>query len=339
MSLSLPFSSRVTDAASNSAAEGGEPGYRPVVQFVAQSRQHSEENRSRARAAILDWAGDARRWREGWRNSIPEGAYGGASFDVVEDALHLQVSTDPRNGLWCFHVEHSDSRQPDRTWKLEAFVADRDTHDEMGVRVFREALQGESVPSNTPALVRTFIAQNDLVDAAQALSTSPILVDSDEALDAFVSLLDAPERTLPVVAVSQAVSRTKSEFCAPPDLLARAIQGLAHVAAFAPAQSFHLSEVLGKPLSVYQGAVRVYQPAFGQDAVPHEHPLYLPEKIEISKTPYSFERAMARRLRFATVDSTEKLARWPQADRELVARGRSLSLFEGLRRALGLIRR
>jgi hypothetical protein len=324
----------------STVTDPSEQVWQPVVQSMLTSSLHSAENRASARACVLDWAGNARRWRGGWRESIPESAYEGVPFEALEEDFHLQVTTSGDGRLWCFHVEHPDASPRPRRWKLEAFVADKGQHDEMGVRVFCQAARRDFVPSNTPALVKSFVANQALVDAGVPLTDTAMVADTDDRYDQFAELLHSEERKLPIVAVSERVSRTEDpHYAVKPDLLARALQGIAHVVALPQDQTLWLNDEVGRDISVFNGAIRVYRPGFHAHANKGEHPLYLAERVVMDTTQNSFDRQLARRLRLYSVDSKAKLDAWPRAEQETPATGRSQSLFEGLRRALGLFRR
>lgn len=316
----------------------GTPVWQPVVQVMLPTRQHGPENRERMRAAVLDWAGNSRRWRGGWREHIPESAYAGAPFEAMEDDCHLQVTKTADKKVWSFHVEHPEQSARPRRWKLEAFVADRDTHDEVGVRVFCLAPAGEFIHSNSPVIVKSFVQSGQLLDAGFDIRDTPIPADDDDSYERFTDLILAPARRLPVVVLSQLASRTEdAKYAVDPALLARSFQGVAHVVGLPANQCQWLSDELGRDLGVFRGAVRVYMPGFNAHADRRDHPLYLAERIVMDKSQKSFDKLLGRRIRGSTVDTSEKLSAWPQAD--AVAAKSGLNLFEGLRRALGLFKR
>jgi hypothetical protein len=301
------------------------------------SRRHGADNREGLRAAVLDWAGNSRRWRGGWRESIPDSAYAGSPFETLEEDVHLQVTKSADNKVWSFHVEHPDSARP-RRWKLEAFVADRDTRDEVGVRVFCQAAPGEFVHSNSPALVKSFVQEHQLLDAGFDVKDAPIVVEDDDSYERFTDLILASERRLPVVVLSGLASKAvDGKYAVAPAPLARSLQGVAHVVGLPANQCQWLSDELGRDLGVFRGAVRVYMPGFNAHADKQDHPLYLAERIVMDKSQKSFDKLLGRRIRGSTVDTSEKLSAWPQAD--AVAAKSGLNLFEGLRRALGLFKR
>lgn len=316
--------------------------FHPVTQFVMPSALHSADNRKQARTAVLDWAGNARYWREGWGNSIPDKAHDGQPFDASDEGVHIEVRADKAAALWCFQVEHDDVREAAREWRLEAFVADRGTHDEVGVRVFcKPGTPVRFVPSSTPALVKTFIQHHQLVDDASPVTATCIEAEDDASFNRFTDLLFSRVRRLPVVVLSQGQATRNGGYALNLDQCARALQGYAHVVALAEEQTYWLSDELGRGLSVYGGAVRTYMPGFHGEADPHDHPLQLAERMEQGGAR-SFDQVLPRRLRALTV-SPERLARWPErpAAQEVARRTglRTRDVVDGLKRALGTLKR
>lgn len=316
--------------------------FHPVAQFVMSSALHSPENRKQARTAILDWAGNARYWREGWGNSIPDKAYDGQPFDASDEGVHIEVRADKDSELWCFRVEHDDVRDEAREWCLEAFVADRGSYDELGVRVFcKPGAPVRFVPSSTPALVKTFIQRHQLVDDGSPVTPTCMEAEDDASFNRFIDLLLSRERRLPVVALSQGQATRNGGYALNLDQCARALQGFAHVVALPEEQTYWLSDELGRELSVYGGAVRTYMPGFNAEVDPRDHPLQLAERIE-QGGPHSYDQALARRLRAHTV-SPERLAQWPErpAVHEVARRTglRAPDVVARLKRALGTLKR
>ena len=98
-------------------------------------------------------------------------------------------------------------------------------------------------------------------------------------LQAYVEnvLLDAG-RNLPVIMVSPDVWRDR--FAVDPAELFQRVRGFAHVAVLTDKwAAFKLTDLVEKPLSCYDGAVRVYWPGFKLDDNPFQHKLFLPQSI------------------------------------------------------------
>lgn len=101
------------------------------------------------------------------------------------------------------------------------------------------------------------------------------------------TVLLEPQRCLPVILISSD-SWTEHPQVSASDLFPD-IMGLAHVATLESKwASFKLTDLVGKELSCFNGAVRVYWPGFNLEANPFHHRLYLPDYVktcQVSGTP------------------------------------------------------
>ncbi|MFP3637649.1 hypothetical protein [Paraburkholderia sp. SIMBA_054] len=261
---------------------------------------------------MLNWARNPRRGRGGWAHHIPASAFDGEPFVVAEGELRMQAAGGDR--LWRFEVEHRGTGYSPRMWKLEAFVADRDTHDEVGVRVSVMRDERERTPSSTPSLIKTFIHRHTLLDAGVPVVARPLTIGDDSYVQ-FRNLLHSSARVLPVVAISQNIPRSgPSCYLLDPVRAATVLQGFAHVAAVPTHQSFRLTADVGRDNSVFRGAVRIYMPGFGATSNKTDHYLYLPERVSKYSGPRSFEVTLAARLRQISVESPWKGEAWPDTD-------------------------
>jgi hypothetical protein len=149
--------------------------------------------------------------------------------------------------------------------------------DAFGVRNSCSTLSGEAIPSSSPRFLRDFVAHHSLVDANVAIAARYARVGDIEAFDRFTALLLSPDRSLPLVVVTQPPN--SDDYPIDPAKLARDTQGLAHVFCLPPMMTYNLSDLLGKSLSVFQGAVRTYYAGFSADSDPWQHHLVLPQRI------------------------------------------------------------
>jgi len=158
------------------------------------------------------------------------------------------------------------------------------------------------------------VAQHALVDGGVDVTATPRYVTDDDAFKQCTSLMLSPERQLPVVVLSQLPANT--EFAIDPSKLARNVQGLAHVICLPFAMTFKLSDRVGKPLSVFQGAIRTYYPGFSKDSDPRHHHLIFAERIsewadEGGTGPTAFEQFLSRQLHLYSVATPEKVDQLP----------------------------
>lgn len=86
------------------------------------------------------------------------------------------------------------------------------------------------------------------------------------------------DRPIPVIVISPDSWTDRREV--DPVRLQQALLGIAQVVALQDKwAAFKLSDCIGKELSCYNGAVRLYWPGLQENADPFDHPLYLPDSI------------------------------------------------------------
>ncbi len=129
-----------------------------------------------------------------------------------------------------------------------------------------------------------------------------------------------PKRVMPIFVVSPDIWTDKSLIDA--DKLQNQLVGFAKVVLLSKWAAFRLTNRLGKSLSCYNGAIRLYWPGFTDKSNPWEHPLYLAEKIKYYEENGSpFEEHIFRLLsgisafRFAEGKITRKVRANLEADR------------------------
>ncbi len=133
-----------------------------------------------------------------------------------------------------------------------------------------------------PATMLARIARDVvLLDDTRKIQCRPTVPESREDMAALGSLILDDARTMSVVVVTtpsgdhdpEALER---ESCS----LARDLTGLALVWTLNPEQTYRLTEMVQKELSVFKGAWRLYEPGFRLDANRLDHPLFMPDKLD-----------------------------------------------------------
>jgi hypothetical protein len=190
--------------------------------------------------------------------------------------------TDPQ--LWAARQDFHDERVPRRSWVTEAMLAPAGADSLLlGFRLHCVTLGDPSPFSRSvPRFMREVARNYDVfLDGVEVdLDATPVEMDDDT--DALVSLLTNPQRRMPVVGVSM------DEFAggAPQALidanrLASAVFGTAHVRILSRPASFGLTDRIGKRLSVFNGAVRIWWAPLRPDHDdPYDHPLWLADRID-----------------------------------------------------------
>jgi hypothetical protein len=297
------------------------------MQLLLPSAEGSENARQIARRTVLEWAS------EKWQGLVPAAAFAGGDFEHERPGLKLAAVGLPESGVWGFFVEHLDlDAAHARTWVTEAVVAELDQGDLFAVRNQCSSTSTEDVPSTTPRFVRQWTEKLDLRDAGRVVRGSATTVrDSGSLLELFRSLFDS-SRQLPIVIASQ-LAQDKGNYSVDCERLSQRTAGLAHVFCLPSEQSFALTEMLGKELAVFNGAVRTYWPGLGAPEDTQAHINVLAPRIKAWQTdgddgPKKFVEFLITQLHRFSVSTPEKLEQHPgfaelrrrKADSALAAR-------------------
>jgi len=199
---------------------------------------------------------------------------------------------------------YKDDRVPAVVWHVLVGINKAGDGAEIEVEVAAEGAGGLLPPLAVPSFLPTIVEQIGLADV-WALTSGAQPVAAENA-GAFVDLLCNVERKLPVVAFSEPLPLALEAVAR----IARRVAGAAHIVLVESAASFGISDRLGRPLSVYQGAVRVYPPKL--PANPHEIKLYFPATIQRYDEQQRANGAFGP-IRFADVLARSTLDRrmWP----------------------------
>ena len=121
-----------------------------------------------------------------------------------------------------------------------------------------------------PGFVQQVAEKCGLVVGSQAASATPAVYADGEDAEALIEHLTDPGRLLPTIVLTLADGASAPYIKA--EKLAGVLTGLAHVALARPDAAWRLTERLGKRLSVFGGAARVYQPGFEETAELRPYP-------------------------------------------------------------------
>ncbi len=297
------------------------------MQMLLPSADRTEAARKNARQTVLEWAS------EKWRGLIPAAAFAGEDFEHERPGLKLAAVGLPESSVWGFFVEHLDLDSAHaRTWVTEAVVSGLDQGNLFAVRSQCSSTSTEDVPSTTPRFVRQWTERHDLQDAGRTVRGSVATVSSASTLSELLRSLLDPSRRLPIVIASQ-LAQDQADYSIDCEWLAQRTAGLAHVFCLPTEQSFALTEVLGKELAVFNGAVRTYLPGLGTPEDTQAHINVLAPRIKAWQTdgddgPKKFVEFLITQLHRFSVSTSEKLEQHPgfaklrrrKADSALAAR-------------------
>lgn len=285
------------------------PRVRPVMQMMLQSGSKSAEGRAAAIRTVLDWA-DLK-----WPGLIPRQAWGREDFEHDRPGLKLAAVHLAEKGIWGFAVEHLDTDAGvSRTWVIEAVVAELEAADLMAVRNQCSSAGVEDVPATSPRFVRQWVERQGLVDDEWPVRPTVHILSSAQEVDKIVAFLKSKNRQLPVVVASEL--GTGAAYAIELSRLSQRIAGLAHVIGLPMQLSFGYADLIGKSLSVFNGAVRTYYPALGQGGDTEVHPNILPERIaswqeESGEGSEAFVAFLVRQIHRFSVNSPKKLEQHP----------------------------
>jgi uncharacterized small protein (DUF1192 family) len=233
------------------------------------------------------------------RTSLPKEAWDGKAFDVT-DILGANPTRGARidaadGSIWVGRLDYPDPQYP-RVWVTEFFAQKQIGQLTRFGSQLTCVIRGESAPYDVtrpnivPRVLESLSAEAD----GWELSETPTRLEKSE-IDSLVSLLYQPERRLPVVLVSEdEVGNTRIAA----KTLGRQCAGAAHLVFLSNEASWELTRAIGKRMSVFLGAVRLYMPGLTDDNEdPFQHPLwlssggdYLSKEISNRVLPFDFLR-------------------------------------------------
>ncbi len=224
-----------------------------------------------------------------WMNNragrkLPNEAWQRASFELADIGAQRTAAVaidDPR--YWSARLDDADKTVPMRTWVTEIGVGLAPEGDILfGTRLIC-ATRGEDIPfdRSVPGFVRTVAMGATPFLDDRPMSLEPVFVDDEPGIVALIDLLEDPLRRNPVIVFALPEGSSDPRQTAADALRVRQrTLGAAHVYIVSGDASFELSDQLGRELSVFRQAVRLYRPGFNRwKSDPYAHPLTLPERV------------------------------------------------------------
>lgn len=227
---------------------------------------------------ILQWVNH----RAGQR--LPDDAWQRRSFELgavgAQRAAAVALA-QPR--YWAARLDDADKEVAQRTWITEIGVGIDDQDAVIFGARLTCATRGQDVPfdRSVPGFIRSVLRHAPALLDGRAMPLDPVFLDSPADVNGLVALLEDPERQHPVIALALPEDgRDPSLASIGAALVRRRTLGAAHVCILSGAASFHLSDRIGKEMSVFRQAVRLYRPGFHHShSDPYNHPLTLPGRI------------------------------------------------------------
>lgn len=258
-------------------------GYQRRVERISQAvvrvriRDADADFRS-VRGLLLDWL------REKAGRKLPDVMLRGEtdSLDLL-GAQRVETVALEDARIWAARQDFQDETVPRRSWVTEAMLASAAANVlVLGFRLHCVTLSNPAPFSRSvPRFMREVARNYPIFLDDTEVDLDATFVETEEDTDPLVSLLTNPQRRVPVVGVSMAdVLIGGCGSLVDANKLANAVFGTAHIRLLSRPASFALTNRIGKRLSVFNGAVRIWWPGLQPDRDdPYDHPLWLADRI------------------------------------------------------------
>jgi len=183
---------------------------------------------------------------------------------------------------YALRMEHPDYKEKNIMWVAETCFATKENETKAAITTSVGRVQDVLTPLPTqpsrPRIIKNLVDEFGAYEASYQITSEPVVL-GDKDVKTFVEFLKSKERSLPVVAVS--VESFTDKPLVDPNKVSDKLVGLAHVYTYTNRfQSFKLSDSVGKWLSCYEGAVRIYWPGFSTTDSPNKHKVVKPWEVK-----------------------------------------------------------
>ncbi|MFN4362085.1 MAG: hypothetical protein ACK4F4_15310 [Hylemonella sp.] len=308
----------------------GQAVIRPVSQITLRLKPIDSKSRFEGTVdCILQWIS-----RRAGRK-LPDAAWNRKSFELTDIGAQRTAAislVEPK--YWAARLDDADKSVPLRTWVTEIGVGVADNGDVLfGSRLICTT-RGTDEPyiRTIPGFVRQILATGPAELDGHAVEKKPRILRSDEEIAELVALLERPDREADVLVIALPEKSTSiGDAILSIDRVGSQLQGVAHVIGISGDASFFLTDRVGKELSVFRQAVRVYRPGFRSWVdQPSNHPLFLPNRIQnwASEGAIEFENWLIEQTLARTVYGIGREDRLPAFNtvRQLAAQAERSSL-------------
>lgn len=244
---------------------------------------------SAARSEVLSWAAKQ------IRDQLPAAAAEGHPFEHLRGGRTCLGASfaDDRRALWALRVDRPDANVAQRTWTTEVVIGYAQTS---GPALFSLRLlvstpeEFLAIEPAVPGLVRQVNSVCGLEQGDVRFDGLPWFITSQTDAEDLVEKLINPSRSIPYLVCSIVEGESAPRLDA--RLLAKATLGIAKVVVVPSVHTWVLTEQLGKPRSVYNGAVRSYMPGFSLDANPYANRLFFIDPSDDDEQARSTQKAL-----------------------------------------------
>ena len=198
------------------------------------------------------------------------------------ESLKLQDDALDGSGYLVAEWEHQDRGDSEYRWRVssQAATAGDSVTFRANVQMIdsRMAITPDRRPVDRPRLIPDLIKQFECQLDGHPLSVVPRQVGIDNVNGFVNDVVLSPERRLPIIALSQTNDGRTGLNSKP---LQDRLAGLATVAVFEPQATWVLTDLLGRHLACFGGAVRIYWPGCRPEDPPYGHRRWLFEHSQL----------------------------------------------------------
>lgn len=249
--------------------------------------ENSHDAYDQAIDTVLEWLGGKAPL------PLPDPAHARQSFLMEEHGQRLECVSIPENGIWTIRFSHPDTGisdippAPGRTWVTDISITRQEGFADFGVQISCSSLpdRDDLIAFIRPGIIRSLVESTGLYQA-RPLDGQPWIVQNPSDIDELYSLVTSPDRHIPVIVATQpdpgrwTLPGALPEWMLDTEWLARKTLGYAHVVCLTPQASFEWTRRVDKIWSVFDGAVRTYQPGLNFEIDnPRSHPLAMKDRI------------------------------------------------------------
>ncbi|MYD53518.1 MAG: hypothetical protein F4W96_04340 [Chloroflexi bacterium] len=215
-----------------------------------------------------------------FRGPTPDARVG--QWSGNEESLKLQDDALNGSGYFVAEWEHPDRDDRQFRWRVtsQAATTDETVTFRANVQMIdsRTAITPDRRPVDRPRLIPEPIKRFECRLDGHPLSVTPAQVNSDNVTGFVKDVILSHERRLPIVVLSQT---DDGQTALDPGTLQDRLAGLATVAVLQPQATWELTDLLGRHLTCFRGAVRIYWPGCQPEDISYRHRRWLFEHAQL----------------------------------------------------------
>lgn len=238
-----------------------------IVEAKSQGRLQTAD---RIRSIVRDWTA-------GKFPELAQSIENHSEFCIQNDKVHIKAG-ESGAGVWSFSCAHVDTDRPSWHWCTQVGLSYEGKNLMLALRNHWQGKPTEGSPQpSVPRILRTVIAQLIVQDlGGYRVRGQPSVLDDLNKFDEFVSNTISEDRMLPIVVLSELHGKNSPPYAVNIDKLATQLAGVAHVVCLPADGQREMNQEFGQSLTIYNGAVRIFEPGFAYSDEATQHALFLP---------------------------------------------------------------